>query len=70
LKNARLTPIERNFKRLTVEEAFKVYEEATPAERGQLKPLLVKKVADGWKTMPPDQQRPALEGLRHALTLR
>jgi hypothetical protein len=67
LRDSKLTPLERNFKRLTVTEAFKVWDAATPAEQKQLKPLLVKKAGHAWKTLPPEQQPVVMQQLRGAL---
>jgi hypothetical protein len=50
-----------------VNEAFKVWDAATPAEQQQLKPLLVKKAANAWKTLPPEQQPAIMQQLRGAL---
>jgi hypothetical protein len=66
VKDSRLTPLERNFKRLTVNEAFKVWNAATTQEQKQLKPLLVKKAGHALKTLTPEQQ-PAVIQLRGAL---
>ena len=41
---AGLTALQANFRRLTVEQAFHVYEVATPVERGALMPLLERKL--------------------------
>jgi hypothetical protein len=42
-RTARLTALQAGFKKLTLDQAIKVYETATPAERAQLRPLLVHK---------------------------
>jgi hypothetical protein len=41
-----MTPLQANFRRLTVEQAFHVMEAATPAERGALMPLLETKLGN------------------------
>ncbi|MGI9074212.1 MAG: hypothetical protein ACR2JB_23525 [Bryobacteraceae bacterium] len=44
-----------------------MWEAATPAERTQLKLLLVKKAGNAYKTLPPEQQPVVLQQLRGAL---
>jgi hypothetical protein len=67
IKDSKLSPLERNFKRLTVSETFKVWDAATPAEQKELKPLLVKKAGHALKTLPPEQQPVVMQQLRGAL---
>jgi len=43
MQNARLTPIQVSFKRLSYEEAQRVYEVATEEEKKLLRPMLAKK---------------------------
>jgi hypothetical protein len=67
LRDSQLTPLQRNFKRLTVDQSFQVWNAATPAEKQELKPMLVKKATAAWKTLSPNQQPAVMQQLRGAL---
>lgn len=55
IRTAQLTPLQRGFQHLTLEQAFDVYEAATEDERAQLWPFLLEKVGRIKNAAPADQ---------------
>jgi hypothetical protein len=66
-KESKLEPLVAEFTGLRVDEALKVWELATPQERQQLRPLLIKK-SRNLKTIPLDEQPIIRERFRKALS--
>lgn len=66
---ARFTALQAGFQRLTLDQALKVYQVATPAERQQLKGLLERKTMNAMRTVPPREWAQMRQNVRQALAL-
>jgi hypothetical protein len=56
MRNLPLTALQEQFKRLTLDEALQVYDQASPQERAELLPVLGTKVKSGIAAAPPENQ--------------
>ena len=66
-RDRRFSVFQNTFKRLSLEEAMKVYELATPDEKKSVRPLLAKK-ADTLKRMDPEKRMEVAKALRSMLS--
>ena len=66
-RDARETSFEREFDQLPLAEALRVYELASPEERGEVYRALTKKKRTWEETATPGQRRPLLQTLRQAM---
>jgi hypothetical protein len=69
VRTARLTPLQAGFRHLTLDQALKVWEVATPDERGSLRVLLQRKAESALDNAPPADVKSLAQRVRAALGL-
>jgi hypothetical protein len=66
-QNARMSPLARSVNRMSLGDALRVFRAATPAERTELRAMILRKAKTGLEQAPPDEREQLKGQVREAL---